>query len=312
MCPICSTAIVSARGADFPACNPTADAFPTDLSTAALVDIWNILSKPRVCCVCDEGSAAFFCLQCRIMMCQSCVKKHDKLVRSCLHQISDIENLTLGMLIASQPVPCAEHAEEPSVAYCEKHDVPICGTCAAIAHRNCSDVASLGEMTERSQEALCEMESQLCASQAALQVTVTDLREAMQQSERKTTAALTEIDEAFDRLMVSVETRRERLKSYVRGEDTKVTGAASGALAVLQQKLERLLSHSRLIERMQSMSPCAHVGVMSARLKARVQELEASAPFLSYPHSATPTNFSVDHEALNRVHQELARVKVKV
>nr|KAG5707964.1 hypothetical protein BaRGS_025102 [Batillaria attramentaria] len=62
-------------------CEDIAEALPTDLAMAALVESARILSKDHVCCVCVNVAATSICLNCGDMLCQSYHRECPKVVK---------------------------------------------------------------------------------------------------------------------------------------------------------------------------------------------------------------------------------------
>ena len=98
-------------------------------------------SQQNNCENCHKEQATGYCKQCSVLLCQTCVDKHNGWAAFSSHQILGVEDVvtTASKLIPlkeQSTMECSSHGE-PMKVYCDTCDQLICQLCTtAKAHRN--------------------------------------------------------------------------------------------------------------------------------------------------------------------------------
>ena len=224
-CPLCRCSIVDPKERKGRSFEDIADSFPTDLAMAALVEADRLLSKQHVCCVCVNVAAVSMCLNCGDMLCPSCVTVHGKLSATKYHRVEDLTSMTVEKLAANRPATCAVHDDEVSKLFCPTHGVSICLFCATADHRQCPDVTKLETRMEEARAALAELVTTLSAGETELGEAISQLDQHLQDIDKRTQAAVAEIEATRDRLESAVKAWRRRLKGLAMSTSADVKTA---------------------------------------------------------------------------------------
>ena len=121
--------------------NNDINSFPSHLFYKQLVDIFQAYSgqgqgySPR-CGSCDERkSLKFYCLDCSRMLCEDCVRLHEKLKFFSGHRVKEIRKLESSdaFSYARRANACKKHNEEFRFL-CEQCNTFICRDCAMLEH----------------------------------------------------------------------------------------------------------------------------------------------------------------------------------
>nr|KAG5686484.1 hypothetical protein BaRGS_018736 [Batillaria attramentaria] len=274
-CPLCRCAIVDPTERASKSCEDIADALPSDLAMAALVESARILSKDHVCHVCVNVAAEGLCIQCGDMLCTSCVKAHKKLTGTRHHTVESLTSLTPERLSASRPASCSAHADRTPELFCPTHGASVCLLCAMSDHQDCRK-EKLEKKVDEARAILNDLVTTLSKGEKALERAISQLDQHLLDIDKTTRAAMADIDAACDRLESSVRTCRRRLKELAKAADADMKAEAHGAKAVLLERRGKLTSHRRLAERVQLTSPPSSVGEMTSTLQTRVTGLDSS------------------------------------
>ena len=212
-CPLCRCAIVDSKERKGRSSEDIADSLPTDLAMAALVEAHYLLSKQHVCCVCVNVAAMSMCLTCGDMFCQLCSRVHKKQPVSERHKVENLPSLTVEQLAANRPATCIAHDTLPDV-YCPTHGVSICLLCATTTHRQCPEVTSLETRMEEARAVLGELAATLSAGETELGEAISQLDQQLQDIDKRTQAALADIEATGDRLESMVKAWRRASGSW--------------------------------------------------------------------------------------------------
>ena len=177
-----------------------ADSFSTDLAIAALMEEDRLVSKQHVCCVCVSVAAVSMCLTCGDMFCQSCSTVHRKQSATNHYKVEDLTSLMVEKLAAYRPATCAVHDDEVSKLFCPTHGVSICLFCVDEDHRQCPDVTKLETAIEEACAMLAELAATLSAGETELERAISQLDHHLQDIDKRTQAAIAEIEATGDRL----------------------------------------------------------------------------------------------------------------
>ncbi|KAK7090181.1 transcription intermediary factor 1-beta-like [Littorina saxatilis] len=306
-CPLCCCAIVEPT-ADTISFEDVADSFPTDLAMKAVVDADRILNKDHSCCVCEDVAATSMCLDCGDMLCTACTKAHRKMSMSKNHTVEELSSLTAETLAEKQQETCHAHTNEPSKVYCPTHGTSICLLCATTDHRQCRDVTKLETKAEQARATLQELAAILSAGEAALGRAIAQLDDHLQETKKRTKAAIAEIQEMCDRLEAAVKACRHRLTKLAENACDDVKEAVRDGKTRLLSQRGKLTTHKRVVERSQGKTTLASLTTMAVTMKTRMVTLDCSATLPPHAKTINSVTLTIDQEAVARVEQELRQL----
>ena len=311
-CPLCRCAIVEPEELGSKSLEDIADGFPTDLAMAALVEADRLLNKGHNCCVCEDVAATCLCLNCGDMFCQSCRKVHNKKSLSKHHTVEDLSSLTPDKVAVNRPATCAVHADESCKLFCTTHGVSI-NVCATSRHRSCPEVKDLEEKVEEARAVLAELAAMLSAGETELGTAISQLDQHLRETEKRTRAAIAEMEATCDRLESAIKACRRRLRELAESAVSNVKEAVHAGKTCLFQRRGKLTSHKRVVERVQETKSRDIVTEMSSVMQTRVDDLDFSVSLPADAKTVSMVTLVIDPEAVavvERMLADLGQVKV--
>ena len=134
------------------------------------------------------------------------------------------------------------------------------------------------------------------------------LDQQLQYLDKRTQAALAEIEATADRLESAVKAWRRRLKELAL---TKSAGAKTAVLdgkTLLLQRRGRLTSHKHVTYRVQGFSAHGSFGDMTAVMMTRGHDLDCSARVPVDAKVISTLTLTIDPQAVSRIEQELSQL----
>ena len=216
-------------------------------------DIGNILVPGFTTMRADRDSykATSFCINCGDMLCSTCKKVHGNLSATRHHIVEDLSSLTPDKIAANRPATCAVHADETCKLFCPTHGVSICHVCAWSQHRSCPEVKDLEEKVEEARAVLAELAAMLSAGETELGTAISQLDQQLRETEKRTRAAIAEMEATCDRLESAIKACRRRLKELTETAVSDVKEAVLAGKTCLLQRRGKLTSHKRVVELVQ-------------------------------------------------------------
>ncbi|XP_076439134.1 protein PML-like [Babylonia areolata] len=270
-CPLCRTPILPEdpyRLFRFPQNDPLSlvDAMPTDMTMVGLVEGGKILNSRNVCQLCDSNyssasSSFYFCLQCPMKLCHSCVKVHAKIPGLKKHVVEALSELTPERLAQVNRCKCGRHEDRMADMYCPAHRELICTPCARKEHWGCGGVTEV-------QEAAKERREELTAEAKELMVMETAMKTQAKALSSKFQAMRQETNQVFDQIQNGVETRRHEILSRVKAEEDKM------ALPQLDVDRSTVTSSAAVIGRWVQSAPDDALLEMTDRMRPRLTDLK--------------------------------------
>ena len=307
-CPLCRCAIVDSKKRKGRSLEDIADGFPTDLAMAALVEADRLLSKQHVCCVCVNVAAVSMCLNCGDMFCQSCSTLHKKQSLSKHHKVENLTSLTAEKLAANRPATCAVHDDKMSEVYCPTHGASICWLCATTTHRQCPEVTNLETRMEEARTMMAKLAATLSAGETELEEAISQLDQQLQDIDKRTQAAIAEIEATGDRLESAVKAWRRRLKELAQNTCADVKTEVLDRKTLLLRRRGRLMSHKHVVHRVQGFSKHGSFGDMAAMMKTRVHDLDYNTKLPTGVKVFPTLTLTIDPQAVSRLEQELTNL----
>ena len=308
-CPLCRCAIVDPKErTDGKSLEDIADGFPTDLAMAALVESQQLLNKDHSCQACVTQTATSMCLHCGDLLCAHCVIIHKRMSMLRHHTVEELSSLTAEKLAASRPSFCTVHTDKTSEVYCPTHGASICLLCATTDHRQCPEVTKLETKVEETRAALAEMAATLSAGETELERAISQLDQHLRDTEKRTRAAIAEIEAMCDRLESAVKECRKRMKELVLGACSDVKEAVNDGKTCLLQRRGKLTSHKTVIQRVQEMTTRDAVHRMTTAMQTRINNLDCSVALPLGTKFIPMVTFVIDPKAVSRVERELSEL----
>ncbi len=308
-CPLCRCVIVDPKErTDGKSLEDIADGFHTDLAMAALVESQQLLSKDHPCESCVTETATSVCLNCNCFLCSNCTAGHKRLLVSRHHTVEELSSLTADKLAASRPSFCAVHADEVSKVYCPTHGASICLLCATTQHRQCPEVRTLETKVEEARAVLAELAATLSAGETELERAISQMDQHLRDTEKRTRAAIAEIEAMCDRLESAVKECRRRMKELALCACSDVKEAVEEGKTCLLQRRGKLTSHKTVIQRVEGILTGEAVYGMTSPMKTRVTGLDCSATLPVDAKVISTVTFVIDPEAVSRVERELSEL----
>ena len=307
-CPLCRCTIVDSKKRKGRSLEDIADGFPTDLAMAALVEADRLLSKQHVCYVCVDVAAVSMCLICQDMFCQSCSNVHKKQTATKHHNLEDLSSLTVEKLARNRHATCAVHDDEIYEVYCPTHGTSICLLCATTTHRQCPEVTKLETRKEKASALLSELAATLSSGETKLERSISQLDQHLQDIDKRTQAAIAEIEATGDRMESAVKAWRRRLKELALSTCADVKTAVHDGKTLLVRRRRRLTSHKHMTHRIQGFSTHGSFGDMAAMMKTQVRDLDYSTKLPNDDKVFSTVTLTIDPQTVSRIEQELSQL----
>ena len=169
-------------------------------------------------------------------------------------------------------------------------------------------MTKLETKVEEARAVLAELAVTLSAGETELERAISQMDQHLRDTEKRTRAAIAEIEAMCDRLESAVKECRRRMKELALGACSDVKEAVEEGKTCLLQRQGKVTSHKTVIQRVQGIPTGEAVYGMTSPMKTRVKELDCSATLPVDAKVISKVTFVVDPEALSRVEQELSEL----
>ncbi|XP_078575607.1 tripartite motif-containing protein 2-like [Branchiostoma floridae x Branchiostoma japonicum] len=236
---------------------------------------------PGVACqVCEgkEEGARSWCVQCAVLLCESCTNTHRRFPAMKGHQIVTQENLE-----ASEGVPssfqrkafCPKHEDQVLTFYCEPCQTLVCVACTVVNHsrgdkHNPVEVGSVAERKKRDLQKLI----------ANVEPREKDVRDTLKQVEREISELPTSADAAieqatayFDQLIALLQDRKEEVVTEIVSRRQEVGKCLETQKEAIELELAGLTSASEFCKQALEHGSDVHVIEVEGQARQRVEEL---------------------------------------
>ena len=303
--PLCRCAIVDPKERKGRSLEDIADGFPTDVAMAAVAKADHV-SKQHVCCVCVNVAAVSMCLNCGDMFCQSCSTVHKKQSLSKHYKVENLTSLTVETLADNRPTTWSVHDDRMSEVYCPIHSASICFLWATTTHRQCPEMTSMETGIEKATALIAELAATLSAGETELEGAIGQLDQHPKDIDKRTQAAIAEIEATGNCLESAVKAWRRRLKKLALSTCAHVKTTVHDGKTLLLQRRERLTSHKHVAQLVPRFSTHGSSLDTAAVLKTRAHDLDFSAKFPADAKIFFTVTLTIDPEAVFRIEQELS------
>eukprot|EP00058_Branchiostoma_floridae_P005880 XP_002591368.1 hypothetical protein BRAFLDRAFT_93989 [Branchiostoma floridae] len=178
---------------------------------------------PGVACqVCEgkEEGARSWCVQCAVLLCESCTNTHRKFPGMKGHQIVTQENLE-----ASEGVPssfqrkafCPKHEDQVLTFYCEPCQTLVCVACTVVDHRpgDKHNPVEIGSVAERKKRDLQKLIANLEPREKDVRGTLKEVERELSELPTSADAAIEQATAYFDQLISLLQDRKEEVVSEI-------------------------------------------------------------------------------------------------
>ena len=161
---------------------------------------------------------------------------------------------------------------------------------------------------EEASAKLAELVAMLSAGETELERAISQLDQQLQYLDKRTQAALAEIEATADRLESAVKAWRRRLKKLALTKSADAKTAVLDGKTLLLQRRGRLTSHKHVTHRVQGFSAHGSFGDMAAVMMTRGHDLDCSARLPANAKVISTLTLTIDPQAVSRIEQELSQL----
>ena len=312
ICSLCQCVITEGEQRALQSPEDIADGFPTDLAMEELVKAQRVCaSKEYTCRLCENVAATYFCVHCEDMMCEACKKEHGTLSMFKNHIVKHLSSVAAEKLAANRPSTCSAHSDKTPKFYCPSHDASICSLCASSKHRSCPEVTNTEEKVEVARAKLAELTATLSAGETKLDRAIGQLDQHLQDTEKRTQAAIAQIEETCDRLESAIKSRLRNFREEALS--TVAVVKRSAGTACLSQLQGKLASHQCVIQHAQKMKSRLALITLTSTLQTRVTELDCGTNLQKDSSVVSKITAKVPERSMSNIQQwllTLGHVKV--
>jgi len=166
---------------------------------------------------------------------------------------------------------------------------------------------------EEARAVLAELAATLSAGETELERAISQMDQHLRDTEKRTRAAIAEIEAMCDRLESAVKECRRRMKELALGACSDVKEAVEEGKTCLLQRRGKLTSHRTVVQRARESATRDAVSGMTSAMQTRVNDLDSNAALPVDAKVISTVTFVIDPEAVSRVERELSELgQVKV
>lgn len=204
-CPLCREFVPAPAAFDKP--NKWAKCF----RVCDIIEKFVKIRELNLCLPCqreeDEEVATDICITCEEPICGNCAKYHRRNLTSRSHHIVPMNSFEPSILIksfisAETNSSCPEHPGKQIELHCMDHRKPCCSVCAGTVHRQCSNVESIQEVTEKAKKQRCVQ--MLLSEMNAFEKRLHTIKESQEDN-------LTQIDSSSDNIKEEIKMLRRKI-----------------------------------------------------------------------------------------------------
>ena len=155
---------------------------------------------------------------------------------------------------------------------------------------------------------LSDLASTLSAGETELKRAIDQLDQHLQDIDKRTQAAIAEIEATGHRLESAVKAWRQRLKELAISMSADVKSMVHDGKTLLLQRRGRLTSHKHVTQRAQGFSTHGSFGDMAAVMRTRVHDLDCSSTLPTGVKVFSTVALTIDPQAVSRIEQELSQL----
>ncbi|XP_035698797.1 tripartite motif-containing protein 2-like [Branchiostoma floridae] len=236
---------------------------------------------PGVPCQVCEGKgegARSWCVQCAVLLCESCTSTHRRFPTMKGHQIVTQENLE-----ASEGVPssfqrkafCPEHEDQVLTFYCEPCQTLVCVACTVVDHRpgDQHNPVKIGSVAERKKRDLQKLIGNVESREKFARGTLNEVERELSELPTSADAAIEQATIYFDQLMALLQDRKEEVVTEISSRRQEVGKCLDTQKEAMEFELAGLTSASEFCKQALEHGSDVHVIEVEGQAQQRVEEL---------------------------------------
>ncbi|XP_066267308.1 tripartite motif-containing protein 2-like [Branchiostoma lanceolatum] len=274
-CPTCRTQVsLPGQGVD---------GLKTNFYVNNLLDFAAVTRKgagPGVPCqVCEdkEEGTRSWCVQCAVLLCESCTITHRRFPAMKGHQIVTQENLEASGGVPSsfqRKAFCPKH-EHVLTFYCEPCQTLVCVICTVVDHPRGDrhNPVEIGAVAERKKRDLQELLGTVKPGARKVQTALNKVERKISELPTSADAAIEQAKVYFDRLMALLRDRKEKVVEEIGSRRQEVGKCLDAQKEAMEFELARLTSASEFCKQAWEHGSDVHVIEVEGQARQRVEEL---------------------------------------
>ncbi|XP_078575606.1 tripartite motif-containing protein 2-like [Branchiostoma floridae x Branchiostoma japonicum] len=232
------------------------------------------------CQVCEgkEEGARSWCVQCAVLLCESCTNTHRRFPTLKGHQIVTQENLE-----ASEGVPssfqrkafCPKHEDQVLTFYCEPCQTLVCVACTVVNHSRGDkhNPVEIGSVAERKKRDLQKLIANVEPREKDVRATLKEVEREISELPTSADAAIEQATAYFDQLIALLQDRKEEVVTEIVSRRQEVGKCLETQKEAIEFELAGLTSASEFCKQALEHGSDVHVIEVEGQARQRVAEL---------------------------------------
>ncbi|XP_066305418.1 tripartite motif-containing protein 2-like [Branchiostoma lanceolatum] len=232
------------------------------------------------CQVCEgrEEGARSWCVQCAVLLCESCANTHRRFPAMKGHQIVTQENLEASGGVPSsfqRKAFCPKHEDQALTFYCEPCRTLVCVACTVVDHPRGDrhNPVEIGAVSERKKRDLQELLGKVQPRTEEVQVALNDVDAEISELPTSADAAIEQAATYFDQLVALLQNRKEEVVKEIDSRHREVGKCLETQKEAIEFELAGLTSASEFCKQAMEHGSDVHVIEVEGQARQRVEEL---------------------------------------
>ncbi|XP_066264245.1 tripartite motif-containing protein 2-like [Branchiostoma lanceolatum] len=232
------------------------------------------------CQVCEdkEEGARSWCVQCAVLICESCTITHRRFPTLKSHQIVTQENLEASGGVPSsfqRKAFCPKHEDQALTFYCEPCQTLVCVACTVVDHRPGDDhnPVEIGAVAVRKKRDLQGLLGKVEPRTKEVQAALNDVEAEISELPTSADAAIEQATVYFDQLVALLQNRKEEVVEEIGSRRQEVGKCLDIQKEAIEFELAGLTSASEFCKQALQHGSDAHVIEVEGQARQRVEEL---------------------------------------
>eukprot|EP00058_Branchiostoma_floridae_P016995 XP_002602483.1 hypothetical protein BRAFLDRAFT_86868 [Branchiostoma floridae] len=232
------------------------------------------------CQVCEgkEEGARSWCVQCAVLLCESCTNTHRRLPTLIGHQIVTQENLEASEGVSSsfqRKAFCPKHEDQVLTFYCEPCQTLVCVACTVVNHPRGDkhNPVEIGSVAKRKKRDLQKLIANVEPREKDVRATLNEVGMEISELPTSADAAIEQATLHFDQLMTLLRDRKEEVVKEIGSRCQEVGKCLQTKKEAMEFELAGLTSASEFCKQALEHGSDVHVIEVEGQARQRVEEL---------------------------------------
>ncbi|XP_066278615.1 tripartite motif-containing protein 3-like [Branchiostoma lanceolatum] len=232
------------------------------------------------CQVCEgrEEGARSWCVQCAVLLCESCTITHRRFPAMKGHQIVTQENLEASGGVPSsfqRKALCPKHEDQVLTFYCEPCQTLVCVACTVVDHPRGDEhnPVEIGAVAERKKRHLQELLGNIQPRGREVEAALYDVKREISELPTSANAAIAQATAYFDQLMALLRDRKEEVVEEIGSRCRGVGKCLETEKEEIEFELAGLTSAFEFCKQTLAHGSDVHVIEVEGQARQRVEEL---------------------------------------